>query len=71
MTIKKAIKILRNEVDCVKRASTCDRNCGKCDLVLEEDEILAAYGLAIAALKEFEYWDCNIPRSKKENDCND
>lgn len=42
--------VLKTERDCVSR--DCDRNCGKCDLSLERDEILYAYDTIIALFAE-------------------
>lgn len=39
---------LRIERECVSR--DCDRNCGYCDLVQEQDVLLDAYDSAIALL---------------------
>lgn len=39
-------EIIRNEKECVERQGLpfgCDRKCGECDLVLETEEIKAAY----------------------------
>ncbi len=54
MTTTRAIEILENEKACVSRANTCDRNCSICELVLTDTEILEAYNMAIAELKEGE-----------------
>ncbi len=56
MTKKEVIKILLNEQRCVKRASNdaCDRECGHCDLILEDCQILEAYQIAIEALIDSE-----------------
>lgn len=49
MTTEKAIKVLQTEILCVKR--DCARiECAKCDLVLEQSDILTAYDMAISAL---------------------
>ena len=57
MTIKRAIEVLRNETECVIRAEYCNRDCGSCPLVLPDEEILAAYALAVVALQEFQCQD--------------
>ena len=49
--IANAIKVIEVERECVGRQ--CDRDCGRCDLVMEMEEILEAYNTAISALKEF------------------
>ena len=53
MGIEQIIKILNIERECVKRNinKDCNRDCGDCDLVLEDEEILTAYTLAISILK--------------------
>ena len=40
------LKVLKTERECVWR--NCDRNCEKCDLSLEQSEILAAYDALIS-----------------------
>ena len=47
-----AIKIIENEAECVIRAAGCGRKCGSCDLLRLPSNILLAYYMAIAALKE-------------------
>ncbi len=42
------IKYLEIERECISR--DCDRNCGYCDLVQEQDVLLDAYDSAIALL---------------------
>ena len=42
------LKVLKTERECVSR--DCDRNCGKCDLSLERDEIVGVYDALIAML---------------------
>jgi hypothetical protein len=49
--IEKAIELMKNEVNCILRASNCDRECEKCDLVKTDTELLAAYEKAINALE--------------------
>lgn len=52
MTTERAIKVIQTEKKCVLRnIRGCDRECGKCDLVLPDDEILTAYDMAIELLK--------------------
>ena len=44
--------ILRNEKACVERnIAGCTRDCAKCDLLLPDKDILAAYDTAIALLE--------------------
>ena len=52
MTVKRVIEILNNEIECVKSANVCLRDCGNCYLVLPEDDILEAYQLAIDILSQ-------------------
>ena len=40
------LKVLKTERECVSR--DCNRDCGKCDLSLEQDEVLLAYDTLIA-----------------------
>ncbi len=49
MTLPKAIDILSIERKCVSR--DCDRDCGKCNLVMETEDILAAYDYILNMLK--------------------
>ena len=51
MTENRAIELLRIEKTCILRAKTCDRDCGKCDLVQEDKDLLSAYDAAIEALE--------------------
>ncbi len=48
MDKKDIIRILQIERECISR--DCDRNCGYCDLVQEQDVLLDAYDSAIALL---------------------
>ena len=47
---EKAIDIIKNEMLCV--GSNCDRDCGKCPLVKDENDILDSFGKAINALEK-------------------
>lgn len=49
MTINEAIKIIENEKECVQR--DCNRDCANCELVKEENEIVEAFDIALACLK--------------------
>lgn len=46
------IELLKIERECVRRNSdqNCDRNCGACDLVQDDKELLAAYDSAVEML---------------------
>lgn len=43
---EKLLKVLKTERECVSR--DCDRDCGKCDLSLDRDEIVGVYNAMIA-----------------------
>lgn len=60
MTAKEAIKLIQNEILCVKTADTCDRDCGKCQLVKPTGDILEAYDMAISALEAQDVPDTNV-----------
>ena len=47
-----AIDVIKNEIACVRRADNCIRDCLHCDLVMPDHVILAAYQLAIEALRK-------------------
>jgi len=49
MTKNEVIRILKIERECISR--DCDRNCGECDLVQEQETLLDAYNSAIALLE--------------------
>lgn len=49
MDKNEVIKYLKIERECISR--DCDRNCGKCDLVQEQETLLEAYNSAIALLE--------------------
>jgi len=48
MTKAEVIHILKIERECISR--DCDRNCGQCDLVQEQEILLDAYDSAISLL---------------------
>ena len=54
MTNNEAIKILRNEIKCVMRHDCNRSECSACDLVMNEEDILEAYEVAIDALRRFD-----------------
>lgn len=60
MTNQKAVEILKNELQCVKRQinGCCDnkRDCPNCDLKLEDNEMIVAYTRAIQALEKLEQY---------------
>jgi hypothetical protein len=45
-----ARQIIQREAECVSRQQ-CDQDCGKCDLVMDANNILAAYARAIELLE--------------------
>jgi len=53
MTQERIIEIIQTEKECVLRQDTdkCDRNCGKCDLVLPTEEVLQAYDAVIKSVE--------------------
>ena len=50
----RVVNILENEKACVLRADhdNCNRDCAKCDLLMDTQEILEAYRIAIACVKK-------------------
>jgi hypothetical protein len=53
MTKAEVIHILEIERECISR--DCDRNCGQCDLVQEQETLLKVYDEAIRLLERMEY----------------
>ena len=56
MDFNRVIKLLSIERECVNRNNqqfgyNCDRNCSKCDLVQNKDELIEMYDMAITLLK--------------------
>lgn len=47
MKLKRIKELMEFERNCVVRGATCDRNCGKCDLVQDSDELIQAYTAVI------------------------
>jgi hypothetical protein len=52
MNIDKAILIMRNELECVKRADKCDRHCEDCPLVMKAEDIIECYKWIIDQLEK-------------------
>ena len=50
MDKEEVIRILQIERECISR--DCDRNCGYCDLVQEQETLLETYNSAIALLED-------------------
>lgn len=51
ITIDTMLSVMRNERECIARQE-CDRDCGKCDLVMDSETILAVYDAVIEWLEE-------------------
>ena len=55
MTTEQAIKLMQVEVACIKRASNvdhpCTRECETCELIQKSADLLAAYSMAVDALR--------------------
>ena len=56
MTENEAKEYMENEVECIKRASHCDRDCLNCELVKEEEPLIESYGMAIQAIEEIQQY---------------
>lgn len=56
MNLRRVHNIMENELRCVQRASVngCDRDCGHCELLMNTDEIMQAYGKVIKTLEDLE-----------------
>ena len=56
MTPQQAIEVLKTEIQCVRNIN-CDRSeCKSCHLVMQEQDILEAYEMAIQALEGEKLW---------------
>lgn len=58
MTNKRAIELLKIERECVNRNNqpfgmNCNRECGKCDLLTNKDELIEMYDFVISKIKNF------------------
>ena len=55
MTTEQAIKLMHVEMTCIERASNidhpCTRECETCELIQKSADLLAAYGMAVDALR--------------------
>ena len=69
MTLEEAIEIIKVERACVKRNTDnkCDRDCINCDLLRTEEEIFAAYDMAIESLEKAEKFQW-VPVSERTPD---
>ena len=52
MKISRAIELMEIERECVSR--DCDRDCEKCDISQDRDELLEAYNEIISAARYFQ-----------------
>ena len=50
MNKERAKELLEIELKCISRADTCNRDCGKCDLVQDTDELKVVYKWVIKRL---------------------
>lgn len=50
MTIEEAKKMIQVEKSCIN--GNCDRNCGKCDIAQNIDDLSSAYDITIQALEK-------------------
>lgn len=62
---ERIIELMKAERECVSRNSgrSCDRNCGACDLVQDDQELLAAFDGAIERLEKLRDAQAPIFRS--------
>lgn len=75
MTNERAVEIIQTEKKCVARANICDRDCANCHLMMPEEEILAAYDMAIdsilivdSLMKEHTVDSCRVTSLDDEDD---
>ena len=54
--VDKAIEVMKNELECVKKADKCDRHCEDCPLVMEAEDIIEVYEWIINKLE----WEVDI-----------
>ena len=47
---ERAIELLEIELECIKRADRCNRDCINCELVQDTDELIAMYKWVIEEL---------------------
>ena len=53
MNKERAKELLETELKCITRVDTCNRDCGKCDLVQDTDELKAMYKWVIKRLATY------------------
>ena len=56
MTLTRVRELMTIEQECIKKANTCGRDCAKCDLVQEDEELLAAYDIVQTSLVIMEHF---------------
>lgn len=68
MSIEEIIKVLEQERACVARQGEggCDRDCARCDLVMDDKVILQAYDAAIEKLRTHQDAQPNEPLTLAE-----
>lgn len=68
MSIEEIIKVLEQERACVARQGDggCDRDCARCDLLMDDKVILEAYDAAIALLRTHPDAQPNEPLTLEE-----
>ena len=66
MTNTEIIKILNNELECIKRANYCNRKCETCDLVLEDTKLITAYEKAIHIITNSSKYCKSVKRFKRK-----
>ena len=50
--IDKAIEVMKNELECVKRNGACNQTCEECNLVYKCDELVEVYEWVIKVLEK-------------------
>ncbi|MBR4683180.1 MAG: hypothetical protein IKP06_07810 [Elusimicrobiaceae bacterium] len=56
MTVDDVINVIEHEKECVNRnIRGCNRDCAKCDLVLPDADIIAAYNYVLSVLRGLKY----------------
>ena len=59
--IDKAIKVMENELECVKRNGECNQTCEECNLIYKCDELVKVYEWVIKILKQKKQLQLNKP----------
>lgn len=50
--VRKAIAVLKTEIQCIENSACCRTECYNCSLVLPKEDVLEAYKAAIKALEK-------------------